>query len=162
MHGHEAREPRPSEGRGEYTARMVVPQFLMLLVFAVTVCAVAAPVKCRAGKSLEKKEVPTTLEQKMRRKISVDFRDLPIEDVIRIMAEQADVDIIISPKVTGEVTATLTDVPREEALENILAAHDYGYVAGKNMIRIAPLEEIAEGEEERTSRMYRGTYAEVE
>ena len=135
-------------------------KLLTLFVLAVTVCAAAAADDPNKGAA--KKEVLTTLEQKMQRKISVDFIDLPIEDVIRMMAEQADVDIIISPKVAGNVTATLTDVPLAEALENILAAHDYGYVVGKNMIRIAPLEEIAEGESSLTSRIYRVTYADVE
>jgi len=72
----------------------------------------------------------------------VDFRDTPIDDVIRIMAEQADVDVVKSPKVTGSVTAKLSNVPLEEALKNILAAQGYDYVMTKNMIRVAPAAEI--------------------
>lgn len=108
-----------------------------------------------------KKEILSGLEERMQKRISVDFRNTPIEDVIRIMAEQADVDIVKSPKVVGTVTATLTNVPLAEALDNILAAHGYGYVIGKNMIRIAPIEEIAERAEVLISRIYRITYADV-
>jgi len=85
----------------------------------------------------------TEVERRMQKKISVDFRDMPLDDVIRIFAEQADVDIVQSPKVTGAVTARLTDVPLGEALRHILMANGYGYVLDKGVIRVAPLREIA-------------------
>ena len=66
------------------------------------------------SRSSPKKEVLTTLEQRMLKKISIDFRNTPVEDVIRIMAEKANVDIIKSSAVIGNVTATLTDVPLEK------------------------------------------------
>jgi type IV pilus assembly protein PilQ len=106
-------------------------------------------------------EVMSTLEQRMQKRISVNFRGTPIDDVIRVMAAQADVDIVKSPKVVGEVTTTLTDVPLSEALANILAAHGYGYVTSKNMIRVAPLSELNDQEEKLESRIYRITYADV-
>lgn len=106
-------------------------------------------------------EVLTTLEQRMQKRISINFSQMAIDEVIRIMAEQADVDIIKSPKVVGDVTATLTDVPLSEALTNILAAHGYGYVATKSMIRIAPIVDLTERSETLTSRIYRITYADV-
>lgn len=58
------------------------------------------------------------------------------------LAEQAKIDIVKSPKVTGNVTVKVTDVPLEEALSNILAAHDYTYIATESMIRVVPLSEI--------------------
>ena len=134
-------------------------KFLTLLAFVMAACAVAAAEN--DYNDLESIEILTTLEQRMQKKISVNFRDMPIDDVIRIMAEQADVDIIKSPKVIGEVTATLTDVPLEEALNNILIAHDYGYVADKNMIRIAPVGEITARAETLVSKIFRITYADV-
>ena len=109
----------------------------------------------------KQKEVLTNLEQRMLKTISIDFRNTPIEDVIRIMAEQADVDIVKSPTVIGNVTATLTSVPLAEALDNILTAHGYAYIAGENMIRVAPVAEITEKAERLTSRIYRITYADV-
>ncbi|MDD5328022.1 MAG: hypothetical protein PHY02_09475 [Phycisphaerae bacterium] len=102
-----------------------------------------------------------TLDQRMLKKISVDFTNTPIEDVIKMIAEQADVDIIQSPNVTGNVTAKLTNVPLIEAIDNILAVHGYGRVIDKNMIRIAPIAEIAQKEEVLESRIYEITYAEV-
>jgi type IV pilus assembly protein PilQ len=108
-----------------------------------------------------KAEVLTTLEQRMQKKISVDFRDTAIDDVIRIMAEQADVDVIKSPKVTGIVTAKLSNVPLEEALRNILVAQGYDYVASKNMIRVAPSGEITQEAEKLVTKIYRINYADI-
>ena len=134
-------------------------KFLMILAFVMAACAVT--VAENANEDLQKAEVLTGLEQRMLKRISIDFRDTPIDDVIRVMAEQADVDIVKSPKVIGSVTATLTGVPLEEALDNILASHGYGYVTGRNMIRIAPVDEITEKDERLTNKIYHITYADV-
>ena len=105
--------------------------------------------------------VLSPMQQRMQQVISVDFRQTPIDDVLRILAQQADVDIITSPKVEGTVTATLTDVPMGEALNNILQAHGYGYVTTDNMIRIMPVEEIVDIREKVVSEVFTITYADV-
>ncbi len=130
----------------------------MLLLFGVAMAQEAEP---NAAGGDQAQQVRTTLEQRMQKRISVDFRDTPIDDVIRIMAEQADVDVVKSPKVIGDVTAKLTNVPLEEALKNILAAHGYDYVASRNMIRIAPTSEISDEAEKLVNKIYRITYADI-
>jgi type IV pilus assembly protein PilQ len=107
------------------------------------------------------KEILTELEQQMRKRISVNFSNTPIDDVLRIIADQANMNIIKSPKVVGEVTATLTDVPLEEVLNNILTSHGYGYVVDKNMIRVAPIEDITTVDERLAHKIYRIYYANV-
>jgi type IV pilus assembly protein PilQ len=77
------------------------------------------------------------------------------------LAEQAKIDIVKSPKVTGNVTVKVTDVPLEEALSNILAAHDYTYITTESMIRVVPLSEIAVAREPLVTRIYRITYADA-
>ena len=134
-------------------------RILMILALVTTICVAA--VAENIEEESQSKEVLTPLEQRMLKKISIDFRNTPIEDVIRGLAEQANVDIIKSPDVTGSVTATLTDVPLEEALNSILAAHEYGYVLTKNMIRIAPMAQITESAERLVNRIYRINYADV-
>lgn len=134
----------------------------LILSFALCILTFDAAFAAGTGEVSGSKEVLTTLEQRMRKSITVDFRSTPVDDVLRIMAEQADVDIVKSPKVTGAVTATLTDVPLEEALNNILTAHGYGYTLSKSMIRVAPIEEIANESTERVvNKIYRITYADV-
>lgn len=139
--------------------------FLMTLVFVLATCATGLGDEPAIAENPEetanKKEVLTPLEEQMQKTISITFRETPIDDVIRAIAEKANVDIIKSPQVTGTVTATLTDVPLGEALNNILASHGYGYVADKNVIRIAPLSELAQKEELLVSKIYRITYANV-
>jgi len=106
-------------------------------------------------------DISTALKERMQKRISIEFRNTPIEDALMLMADQADVDIVKSPAVTGNVTVKLTDVPLGEALDNILAAHGYGYAADKNMIRVAPADEISQVAERIISRIYRITYADV-
>ncbi len=103
----------------------------------------------------------TAVEQKMLQKISVDFRETPIDDVIRALAKQADLDIVKGPDIKGNVTATLTDVPLEEAMNQILTAYGCGYVATENMIRIVPASQLTEEMERTISKIYRITYADV-
>lgn len=134
-------------------------KFITMVAFVIAASALA--LAQTSDPNEEDKEVLTDLQLRMLKRISVDFRNTPIEDVLRIMAEQADVDIVKSPQVAGNVTATLTNVPLEEALDNILAAHGFGYVTGKNMIRIAPSEEITQTQENLTSKIYHITYADV-
>ena len=133
----------------------------LLVIVALVMATCGTVVAAEANEEADKKEVLTPLEQQMQKTISITFRDTPIDDVIRAIAEKANVDIIKSPQVTGTVTVTLTDVPLGEALNNILAAHGYGYVADKNVIRIAPMSELAQKEEVLVSRIYRITYADI-
>jgi type IV pilus assembly protein PilQ len=114
-----------------------------------------------AGENVQPQSPTLTLDERLQRTISVDFVNTPIEDVIRMIAEQADVDIIKSPTVTGYVTATLTNVPLSEALKSILNLHGYGCIIDKNMISVVPLSEIAQQEERTETRIYHITYADI-
>jgi len=109
-----------------------------------------------------KPELLSPVQQRMQQEISIDFKDTPIDDVLMIMAKQADVDIIKSPKVEGTVTATLTDVPLAEAMTSILEAHGYAYITTDNVIRVVPKDEVFDVREKLISRVFRITYANVE
>jgi type IV pilus assembly protein PilQ len=107
------------------------------------------------------KEVLSGMELKLQKRISVDFRETSIDDVIKTLAEQANIDVIKSPEVTGTVTAKLTNVPLKEALDSILTSHKYGYIISDNLVRIAPADQIAQRAEQLVSKIYRITYADV-
>lgn len=109
----------------------------------------------------EKAAAITIAQQRLQKKVSVDFRDTPIDDVLRVMAMQANIDIVKSPAVTGTVTAKLTNVPLGEALDNILAVQGYGYVATENMIRVLPRKDIIEVREKIVNKIYRINYADI-
>jgi len=106
-------------------------------------------------------QVLTELERKLQTRITVDYQETDIDVVIKSITEKADIDVIKSPEVVGMVTAKLTDVPLSEALENILAAHDYGYVKSESMIRILPVDKIEQRTEKVVNRIYTLTYADV-
>lgn len=106
-------------------------------------------------------QISENLEQRLKKTISLEFVDTPIDDVIRIIADQADIDIVKSPKVTGNVTVTLTDVPLEEALNNILSVNDCVYILTGNMIRVITTAENIEKPEPLRTETFEIVYADV-
>ena len=104
---------------------------------------------------------PTSLRQRLDKKISIDVRKMPIEDVIRLITEQADVDAVLSPSVKGEVTVKLTDVTLQEALRSILDVHGYDYVAGDNVVRILSREEMPTVPDRDVTQIFEITYADI-
>jgi type IV pilus assembly protein PilQ len=81
--------------------------------------------------------------------ISLDFKDGDIQDIFRLFAEISGLNIIVQPGVTGRITLRLVEVPWDQALELILKTHKLGYAIDGNVIRIAPLSELAAEETER-------------
>ena len=130
---------------------------IKVIAIIVVICAMA--VAEDTVNVVSQKEVLTQLDVRMNKEISIDFVEMPIGDVIASIADQANVDIIVSPEVVGLVTAKLTDVPLSEALTNILSAHGYGYVKGESMIRVVPLAQMTTMAERLVDRVYRITYA---
>jgi type IV pilus secretin PilQ/predicted competence protein len=107
-------------------------------------------------------EVPVlSLRERLQKRVSVDFRKTPIEDVIRILAEQADVGVVTSPTVRGEATVKLMNVPLEEALRSILEVHGYDYIVGDNVVKVLARDEVPRVAEKQTSRVFEITYADV-
>ena len=113
------------------------------------------------GAAALEQKIPNNARQKLQTKITYSCTNLPIETVLMNLADQANIDIIKSPEVTGDVTVKVTNVPLEEALTNILAAHNYTYIATENMIRVMKLSEMAAAREETVTRIYRLNYADA-
>jgi type IV pilus secretin PilQ/predicted competence protein len=116
---------------------------------------------CAEPNSTGDTQAVSTAKQRLQTRITYSCVDLPIDTVLMNLAEQAKIDIVKSPKVTGNVTVKVTDVPLEEALSNILAAYDYTYITTESMIRVVPLSEIAVAREPLVTRIYRITYADA-
>ncbi len=102
------------------------------------------------------------LLQRMKTRVSVDFREAPIEDVIKSLAQQANIDIVKGPSVTGSVTATLTDVPLDEAMESIFTVHGFGYTTSESIVRIVPKNELAQYMTKTQTKTYHLAYADCE
>ncbi|MDO9464597.1 MAG: secretin N-terminal domain-containing protein [bacterium] len=74
--------------------------------------------------------------------ISLDFDNAEIRDVLRVLAEQHNLNIIVSEEVKGEVTVHLTEVRLENALRVILGTEDFGYLKRGNIIEVGSLERL--------------------
>jgi type II secretory pathway component GspD/PulD (secretin) len=133
-----------------------------VLVFLIS-SLVAPPLSFGSGQAAaqEEQETAKTARECLHARITYTCTDKPIEDVLMDLAEQTGMDIVKSPKVSGNVTARIPDVPLGEALTNILAAHDYTYIATEHMIRVVPISEVTLAKEELVSKIYRITYADA-
>ncbi len=133
----------------------------LLMVFAVVCLSWDIAAAGTGNEDPEGKTGLTEIEQRMLKRISIDVNEVPIDTVIRQLAEQADLDIIKSPKVIGNVTVTLTDVPLEEALSSILTIHDCTYVLTENIMRIITSEEMVTKAEPILTKTYEIVYADA-
>jgi len=83
------------------------------------------------------------------RRVSLDFKDVEIADVLRLIAEVSDLNIIAGDEVAGNVTIRLVEVPWDQALDVILMTKGLGFVRVGNVLRIAPTEVLKAEEEVR-------------
>ncbi len=75
-------------------------------------------------------------------KVSLEFKDADIRDVIRILAEVSGLNFVVDPKVKGTVTLRLRNVPWDKALDVILKTNKLGKIEEDGIIRIGPIEDI--------------------
>ncbi len=75
-------------------------------------------------------------------RISLDFQQADLIDVLRLIAEVSGMNIITSPDVAGRVTTRMVNVPWDQALDMILKTHGLGKEQEGTIIRVAPLERL--------------------
>lgn len=83
------------------------------------------------------------------KRITLDFKDADIDNILRLFAEVSDLNIIATEDVKGKVTIRLVDVPWDQALDIILQANNLGIERIGNVIRIAPLDRLRKEKEAR-------------
>jgi type IV pilus assembly protein PilQ len=71
-------------------------------------------------------------------KVSVDFKDADIRDVVRLMAEVGDFQVVVDPGVACRLTLKLKDVRWDTALDLALRSCGLAYEAENSIYRIAP------------------------
>lgn len=72
-------------------------------------------------------------------KISLDFQNRDIHDVIRIIGEVSGKNIVVSDSVAGRVTVKMKDVPWDQALDIILSSRNLGQEESGNVITVYDL-----------------------
>ena len=81
-------------------------------------------------------------------RVSLDFRDADIQNVLRILSYKSGVNIVAGPEVTGLVTIQLRDVPWKQALDVILQTYGYGYDQRGNIITVTTIDNLKKRRED--------------
>ncbi|MFP3869306.1 MAG: type IV pilus secretin PilQ [Syntrophobacteria bacterium] len=74
--------------------------------------------------------------------ISLDFHDVDIRNVLRLIANITGKNIVVEPDVKGRVTLKVVDVPWDQVLDLILGMNKLGMVVEGNVMRIATAEKL--------------------
>lgn len=82
-------------------------------------------------------------------KINYNFQDIPVRPVLQLIAEEANLNIVVADSVTGNVTIRLVDVPWDQALDLILQSKGLDKRQQGNVIWVAPQAEIAKFEQDK-------------
>lgn len=84
-------------------------------------------------------------------KVSLDFKDADIKNILKILSIRSGLNIIATPDVQGVVTVQLTDVPWREALSVILSTYSYAYEQKGNIIIVSTIEDLKKRREDAVS-----------
>jgi len=80
-------------------------------------------------------------------RISLSFQNVDVRALLQIIADVADVNMVVSDTVSGTMALRLENVPWDQALDIILSSKGLGKRRDGNVIMVAPLEEIAAREQ---------------
>lgn len=77
------------------------------------------------------------------KRISLNFQDIKIRALLQIIADVANVNMVVSDSVHGSMALRLDNVPWDQALDIILQTQGLGKTRKGNVIMVAPLKELA-------------------
>jgi type IV pilus assembly protein PilQ len=79
--------------------------------------------------------------------INLDFKEVPMREVLQMLAKMNHTNLVMSDAVKGNITLHLENISWEEALDVILQEQGLGKQRLGNVLLISPLTEIAEHQE---------------
>ncbi len=133
----------------------------LLACVTALLCLVPAADAQDQSSGIHDQRVITEAQRRLQTNVSYKCRDMSIDLVLDQLSDQADIDIIKSPKVIGNVTVKVTDVPLDEALKIILEVHGWTYIPSENMIKVIPIDEVEVAATRLGTQIYQITYADV-
>lgn len=77
-------------------------------------------------------------------RISIDFKDADVLDVIRLMSEVGSFQVVVDPGVSCKLTLKLKEVPWDAALDVILRSCGLGQDTDNGIVRVAPVAKLTE------------------
>lgn len=80
--------------------------------------------------------------------ISINFQDVPVRNVLQLIAEYNDFNLVVSDSVQGNLTLRLDKVPWQQVLDIILRAKGLDKREQGEVLMIAPKEELARSEQQ--------------
>jgi len=124
----------------------------LLLSLGVATSVLAAPAVAKPSASAETR-------------ISLDFKDADILDVVRLMSEVGSFQVVVDPGVSCKLTLKLKEVPWDAALDVALRSCGLGQDTQNGIVRVAPVAKLTEeaaarrklAEEQRLDRPLRTT-----
>lgn len=79
--------------------------------------------------------------------ISINFQDVPVRNVLQLIAEYNDFNLVVSDTVAGNLTLRLDDVPWQQVLDIILQSKGLDKRVEGSVVLIAPKAELALSEQ---------------
>lgn len=108
------------------------------------------------------REYSTIAQEIEEQKITLDVKNMDIKDVLKMIAEQSALNIVISKSVKGAISIKLDSVFVKQALGAILKTAGYTYIEKDNILRICSFKELQrEQEESLSSKVFTLQYAKV-
>lgn len=77
-------------------------------------------------------------------RISLDFKDADILDVVRLMSEVGSFQVVVDPGVSCKLTLKLKEVPWDTALDVALRSCGLGQDTQNGIMRVAPVAKLTE------------------
>ena len=115
------------------------------------VSELAAAEKRETARLAKLSRVPKTREPTLKnytgKRISLDFKDADVQNILRVIADVSQLNIVATDDVTGRVTLHLVDVPWDQALDVVLEANRLKMIREGNVIRISTVERVREEQE---------------
>jgi len=108
----------------------------VLLLYMIPMSFAQGPLP--VGLSPEVKSKEGAVSDLLQEKISLDYKDVDIADILRSLSYTYGLNVVTSSEVKGKVTISLKDVLISEALDAILSGNGYNYSRKGNMLYISP------------------------
>jgi len=144
-------EPEPPATSAEEhaaTATVVAKPAPMLADAPVLLAATTPPRSRPAGARRPSTAVPPGAPRVYSgERISLDFKDADIQNVLRVLADASQLNIIATDDVKGKVTLHLSDVPWDQALDLVLRTNRLEAAYEGNVVRVSTVERLKEERE---------------
>lgn len=109
-----------------------------ILIFFLLLCSVIT-----VAKTVQPQPPITVSPVNKTNNIFFDFRDIPVRDLLALLADMKNKNLVISDAIKGALTVRLENVSWEQALDTVLTMQNLAKREQGNVLFIAPAAEIA-------------------